>query len=139
MVPNTGCRNNGLDCNTFLSLTVTVAIIFFALGPIIQVIESTVISGLVSLINAPFGIGYILFGGLQQVLTITGLHHSLGIIEFSLLSDTGLNMIQPLTTASMAGQFGAAIGTAFLMKDKIQRTNMISLLQFLHYSELLNR
>src|SRR5699024_621716 len=44
----------------------------------------------------------------------------------SLLSDTGLNMIQPLTTASMAGQFGAAIGTAFLMKDKIQRTNMIS-------------
>jgi len=110
----------------FLSLTVTVAIIFFALGPIIQVIESTVISGLVSLINAPFGIGYILFGGLQQVLTITGLHHSLGIIELSLLSDTGLNMIQPLTTASMAGQFGAAIGTAFLMKDKIQRTNMIS-------------
>lgn len=110
----------------FLTLTVTLAIIFFGLGPIIQGIESFVINGLVSVISAPFGIGYILFGGLQQLLTITGLHHSLSIIELSLLSDTGANMIQPLTTASMAGQFGAAIGTALLMKDKIQRTNMIS-------------
>src|SRR5699024_8662571 len=36
------------------------------------------------------------------------------------------NMIQPLTTVSMAGQFGAAIGAAFLMNDKVNRTNMIS-------------
>lgn len=110
----------------FLTLTGTLAIIFFGLGPIIQGIESFVINGLVDAIGAPFGIGYILFGGLQQLLTITGLHHSLGIIELSLLSDTGVNMIQPLTTASMAGQFGAAIATAFLMKDKVQRTNMVS-------------
>ncbi|MFL2142099.1 PTS sugar transporter subunit IIA, partial [Ruoffia sp. FAM 26254] len=27
---------------------------------------------------------------------------------------------------SMAGQFGAAIGAAFLMKDQVKRTNMIS-------------
>jgi PTS system sucrose-specific IIC component len=110
----------------FLTLTITIAIILFVLGPIIQGIESFVINGLVSAISAPFGIGYILFGGLQQLLTITGLHHSLSIIELSLLSDIGSNMIQPLTTASMAGQFGAAIGTALLMKDKVQRTNMIS-------------
>jgi len=110
----------------FLTVTFTIAIILFGLGPIIQMIESFVINGLVTVINAPLGIGYILFAGLQQVLVITGLHHSLGIIELSLLSDTGLNMIQPLATASMAGQFGAAIATAFLMKDKIRRTNMIS-------------
>lgn len=110
----------------FLTLTGTIAIILFVLGPIIQGIESFVINGLVSVINAPFGIGYILFGGLQQLLVITGLHHSIGIIEISLLSDTGLNVIQPLTTASMAGQFGAALGTAFLIKDKVRRTNMIS-------------
>ena len=110
----------------FLTLTVTIAIILFGLGPIIQGIESFVINGLVSVINAPFGIGYILFGGLQQLLVITGLHHSIGIIEINLLSNTGLNVIQPLTTASMAGQFGAAIGTALLMKDKVKRTNMIS-------------
>ncbi|WP_035446293.1 PTS transporter subunit EIIC [Atopobacter phocae] len=110
----------------FLTLTVTLFIILFILGPVIQGIESVVINALVSVINAPFGIGYILFGGLQQLLVITGLHHSIGIIEINLISNTGFNVIQPLTTASMAGQFGAAIGTALLMKDKVRRTNMIS-------------
>jgi len=110
----------------FLTLTVTIGIILFVLGPIIQGVESFVINGLLSVINAPLGIGYILFGALQQLLVITGLHHSLSIIELSLISDTGLNMIQPLTTASMAGQFGAAIGTGLLMKDSVRRTNMIS-------------
>lgn len=71
----------------FLTVTFTIAIILFGLGPIIQMIESFVINGLLTVINAPLGIGYILFAGLQQVLVITGLHHSLGIIELSLLSD----------------------------------------------------
>ncbi len=110
----------------FLSLTITIAIILFILGPIIQVIETFVIDGLVTLIGAPFGIGYTLYGALQQLLVITGLHHSLGIIELSLIADTGLNMLNPLGTASMAGQFGAAIGTALMMKDKVRRSNMVS-------------
>ena len=110
----------------FLTITITIGVILFLLGPIIQVIESFVIDGIVTLINAPLGIGYIVFGALQQLIVITGLHHSIGLIEITLLSDTGLNVIQPLTTVSMAGQFGAAIGTAFLMKDQVKRTNMIS-------------
>ena len=110
----------------FLTITITIGVILFVLGPIIQVIESFVIDGIVTLINAPLGIGYIVFGALQQLIVITGLHHSIGLIEITLLSDTGLNVIQPLTTVSMAGQFGAAIGTAMLVKDKVKRTNMIS-------------
>lgn len=110
----------------FLTITITIGVILFVLGPIIQVIESFVIDGIVTLINAPLGIGYIVFGALQQLIVITGLHHSIGLIEITLLSDTGLNVIQPLTTVSMAGQFGAAIGAAFLMKDQVKRTNMIS-------------
>ena len=110
----------------FLTITLTIAAILFVLGPIIQTIESTVLNGIIKVINAPFGIGYILFGGLQQLIVVTGLHHSIGLIEINLLSDVGVNVIQPLTTASMAGQFGAAIGTAFLMKDKLKRSNMIS-------------
>src|SRR5690625_5650909 len=110
----------------FLTLTITISIILFVLEPIIQIVESFVINGLVAMIDAPFGIGYVVFAALQQVLTITGLHHSLGIFELSLISDTGLNMIQSLTTASMAGQFGATIGTSFLVQDKLRRTIMIS-------------
>lgn len=109
----------------FLSLTVTVGIIFFLVGPIIQVIERVVLGGIVSAIDAPLGIGYVLFGALQQLLVVSGLHHALGVVELSSLSETGLNVIQPLTTASMAGQFGAAIGTAMLVHG-VRRSNMIS-------------
>ena len=110
----------------FLTITITISVILFVLGPIIQVIESFVFDGIIALINAPLGIGYIIYGALQQLIVITGLHHSISLIEITLLSDTGLNVLQPLGTVSMAGQFGAAIGTAFLMKDQVKRTNMIS-------------
>lgn len=110
----------------FLTITLTLAVMLFALGPILQLAESGVINSIVYLVEAPFGIGYIIFGGLQQVIVITGLHHSIGIIEISLLNNTGENIIQTLTTVSMAGQFGAAIGVAVLLKDKVKRTNAIS-------------
>ena len=78
------------------------------------------------LIEAPLGIGYMIYAGLQQVLVITGLHHSLSILELQLLADTGTNVLNPLGTASMAGQFGAAISAALLMKNKLKKTNAIS-------------
>ena len=110
----------------FLTILITVGLIFFLVGPIIQVLESAVINGIVSIINAPFGLGYLVFSALQQLIVITGLHHSFSIIELNLLSSTGFNMIQPLTSVSMAGQFGAAIGMAVLVEDKVKRSNMIS-------------
>jgi PTS system sucrose-specific IIC component len=78
------------------------------------------------LIQAPLGIGYIIYAGLKQVLVITGLHHSLSIIELQLLADTGTNVLNPLGTASMAGQFGAAISAALIMKDKLKKSNALS-------------
>ncbi len=110
----------------FLTITITIASILFILGPITHMIETSVTGSIISLINFPLGIGYIVFGAFQQVLTITGLHHSIGIIELDLLANTGKNVIQPLTTASMAGQFGAAVGFAFLLKDKLKRANALS-------------
>ncbi|TLQ09657.1 PTS sugar transporter subunit IIA [Marinilactibacillus psychrotolerans] len=110
----------------FLTIVITISTMLFLLGPILQFAESGVINGIVYLLEAPLGIGYILFGGLQQVITITGLHHSIGIIEISLLNDTGRNVIQTLTTVSMAGQFGAAVSAALLMRDKVKRANALS-------------
>lgn len=110
----------------FLTITITLAVMLFALGPVLQVVETTVINSLVYLIEAPLGIGYIIFGAVQQLIVITGLHHSIGIVEIGLLNSTGENVIQTLTTVSMAGQFGAAIGAAFLFKDKVKKSNAIS-------------
>lgn len=110
----------------FVAVTVTMVVVMLGVGPFIQLFEDYVINGIIWLINAPFGIGYAVFGGLQQLIVITGLHHSISIIEIGLLNDVGYNVIQPLATASMAGQFGAALGAAFLVKNKVKRTNMLA-------------
>lgn len=110
----------------FLTIIVTLSAMLFLLGPILQLAESFVIGGIVNLLEAPFGIGYVVFGALQQVITITGLHHSIGIIEISLLNDTGRNAIQTLTTVSMAGQFGAAVSAALLMENNVKKANALS-------------
>ena len=91
-----------------------------------QVAEKAVINGIVYLVQAPFGIGYILYAAVQQLIVITGLHHSLSIIELGLLNTSGENVLQVLGTASMAGQFGAAIAAAFLYRNKVKRSNAIS-------------
>lgn len=110
----------------FLTITITIFLMLVILGPITHTMEIGVTDFIVMLINAPLGIGYIIFGGLQQVLVITGLHHSLSIIELQLLADSGRNVINPLITASMAGQFGAAIGATLIMKDKLKKSNALS-------------
>lgn len=110
----------------FLTIVVTLTLVLFALGPILQVAEKAVINGIVYLVQAPFGIDYILYAAVQQLIVITGLHHSLSIIELGLLNTSGENVLQVLETASMAGQFGAAIAAAFLYRNKVKRSNAIS-------------
>lgn len=73
----------------FVAVTVTMAVVMLGVGPFIQLFEDYVINGIIWLINAPFGIGYAVFGGLQQLIVITGLHHSISIIEIGLLNDVG--------------------------------------------------
>lgn len=110
----------------FVSLTVTIAVMLLVLGPILQAIESGVIDSIIFLLEAPIGIGYIIYAAFQQLLVITGLHHSLSIIEISLINDTGVNVLNTLGTASMAGQFGAAIATALMMTNKVKKSNALS-------------
>lgn len=110
----------------FVTLSVTIFAMLLVLGPILQTVETGVLDGIVWLVEAPLGIGYIIYSALQQVIVITGLHHSLSIVELGLLSDTGGNVLNALGTASMAGQFGAAVSAALLMKSQIKRANALS-------------
>lgn len=110
----------------FFTLTITIFLMLFILGPVTHQLESMVSDFIVVLIEAPLGIGYMIYAAFQQMLVITGLHHSLSIIELQLLADTGFNVLNPLGTASMAGQFGAAISAALLMRNKLKKTNALS-------------
>ena len=100
----------------FLTIIIGMSMGFLVLGPIFSNVEHLVMISIKHILNVPFGIGGAIFGGLQQLLTVAGLHHSLMIVEASYLSTDGINPLNALYAASMAGQAGAAI--AFTLKEK---------------------
>lgn len=110
----------------FLTIIIGMLGAFFIIGPIFTLVEELVMSLVQGVVGLPFGIGGAIFGGVQQALTVTGLHHSLMIIETSYLASKGINPLNALITASMAGQAGAAIAYAMSIKDKEERALKIS-------------
>ena len=110
----------------FLTIVIGILAAFFVLGPIFTMVEDIIMMGVQSVIELPFGIGGAIFGGTQQALTVTGLHTSLMLIETSYLVSKGVNPMNALITASMAGQAGAAIAYAMSIKDKEDRTLKLS-------------
>ena len=110
----------------FLTIVIGILAAFFVLGPIFTMVEDIIMMCVQSVIELPFGIGGAIFGGVQQALTVTGLHTSLMLIETSYLASKGVNPMNALITASMAGQAGAAIAYAMSIKDKEDRTLKLS-------------
>lgn len=110
----------------FLTIVIGILAAFFVLGPSFTMVEDIIMMGVQSVIELPFGIGGAIFGGTQQALTVTGLHTSLMLIETSYLASKGVNPMNALITASMAGQAGAAIAYAMSIKDKEDRTLKLS-------------
>lgn len=110
----------------FVSILVSITVVLFIVGPILHGVEQYATQGVLLLTQIPFGIGQIFYAATQQLIVITGMHHALSVIEIQLINETGVNILQPLGTASMAGQFGAAIAVATLMKNKKQKSNAIS-------------
>lgn len=110
----------------FLTIIIGMFAGFLILGPLFSTIEHLVMNSIKSLLNIPFGIGGAIYGACQQILTVTGLHHSLMIVETSYLSTEGINPLNALGTASMAGQAGAAITFALREKNKEKRALQFS-------------
>lgn len=110
----------------FLTIIIGMFAGFLILGPLFSTIEYLVMNSIKSLLNIPFGIGGAIYGACQQILTVTGLHHSLMIVETSYLSTEGINPLNALGTASMAGQAGAAIAFALREKNKEKRALQFS-------------
>lgn len=110
----------------FLTIIIGMLSAFLVIGPIFTTIENFIMSLVQGAIGLPFGIGGGIFAGIQQLLTVTGLHHSLMIVETSYLATTGFNPLNALITASMAGQAGAAISYAMSIKNKEERALKLS-------------
>ena len=105
----------------FLTITIGMLAGLLVIGPIFNIVEHGVMISSEMIVNLPFGIGGAIFGAFQQVLTVTGLHHSLMVVELNFLSTLKVNPLNAMITASMAGQAGAAIAYTMSLKDKEQK------------------
>lgn len=110
----------------FVSILIPIAVVLLVVGPLLHSVELFATQGVLALMGLPFGIGQIIYAAFQQIIVITGMHHALSVLEIQLITETGVNILQPLGTASMAGQFGAAIAVATMIKDRNQKANALS-------------
>ena len=87
------------------SVLISTVLLFTIVGPVGRLLSNGITNGLVWMTQNLGILGYMVFGGVQQIIVITGLHHIFGAIEAQLLSDTGRNFLNPLM-----GQGGAVLG-----------------------------
>lgn len=101
----------------FLSLTLSVMIAHFILGPIGwtigTAISNVVNAGLTSNIKSLFGA---VFGFVYAPLVITGLHHMSNAIDLQLIADFGGTTLWPMIALSNIAQGSAVLGMIFLQK-----------------------
>lgn len=89
---------------------VSAFLLFTVVGPVGRLLASGLTTGLVWMTQNLGFVGYAIFGGVQQIIVITGLHHLFGAIEGQLLVDTGRDFINPLASVAVCAQGGAVLG-----------------------------
>ena len=92
------------------SVLISTVLLFTVVGPVGRLLSNGITNGLVWMTQNLGILGYMVFGGVQQIIVITGLHHIFGAIEAQLLSDTGRNFLNPLMSVALMGQGGAVMG-----------------------------
>lgn len=92
------------------SVLISTVLLFTIVGPVGRLLSNGITNGLIWMTQNLGILGYMVFGGVQQIIVITGLHHIFGAIEAQLLSDTGRNFLNPLMSVALMGQGGAVLG-----------------------------
>ncbi|MFP7288215.1 sucrose-specific PTS transporter subunit IIBC [Shouchella clausii] len=108
----------------FLTLLIALMLGLFVLGPVFHEVEILILSAVTWILQLPFGIGGFIYGGINQFIVVTGLHHALNLIEIQMLSDTGWNMVNAISSGSIAAQAGAALAVG--LKAKSLKTKSIA-------------
>lgn len=109
----------------FLTLAISLLLGLFIVGPALSIVETAMTDLLMSLLTLPFGIGGIAYGGLIQILCSVGMHHSVTPLIAVLYTEVGVDYINPMGSAAIAGQLGAGLAIVLMQRDKIKRADMI--------------
>ena len=109
----------------FLTLTISMALGFVVVGPIMHGLEQTVFGAVQSFLEIQ-GIGGLVIGGLQQVIVIFGVHHVFSALEIYLLSTIHSDPFNAIITCATIAQGGAALAVSLKAKDPKKRALFIS-------------
>ena len=109
----------------FLTLLISLLVGLFAVGPVLSAVEKGMTDLILMLLKLPFGIGGIAYGGLIQILCSVGMHHTVTPIIVSIFTETGVDYINPMGAAAIAGQLGAGLAVVMMQKNRQARANMI--------------
>ena len=109
----------------FLVLLIMITAGLFLIGPVFHIVENGIFTATLWVLDLPLGLSGLIIGGLHQVIVITGVHHIFNLLEIQLLERVGENAFNPLITAAIAAQGGAALAVG--MKSKAKKMKALAL------------
>ncbi|MGI3066447.1 PTS transporter subunit EIIC [Vibrio diabolicus] len=108
----------------FITLLISLIVGLVFVGPTLLGIEKLITEAVLYFLQIPYGIGGLIYGGAIQFMAVTGMHHTIVPITIAMVTDTGFDFINPLGTAAIAGQFGAAMAVMTMQTNKVKRSGM---------------
>lgn len=110
-----------------LTILISSLLLFTIIGPLGRELGNGLTNSLLWATEHLGIFGYMLFAGVQQLIVISGLHHTFGAIESQLIANTGRDFLNPLMSVALLGQGGAVLGYMLLHRqDKKVREVSIS-------------
>lgn len=102
----------------FITLFITLFFALMIIGPIAHQIEVSLVKIVTLLFTLPFGLGGLIWGGLSQLIVVTGVHQALSIIEIQMLAEKGWNIVNPIGSCAIVAQAGATFAVGMKSKSK---------------------
>lgn len=101
-----------------VSVFVTGFLTMAMIGPAFNIVESSIINGIQTLISLPFGIGSLVMGALYAPTVVTGIHHMYTIIDLGQIKEFGCTYWLPLASSANIAQGAAALAVALKTRDQ---------------------
>lgn len=100
----------------FFTMLVTFTIMILGVGPVMHTIELGMVSGVEAIIHIPFGIGGFIIGAIYPLMVLLGIHHTMIMVETSLLANTGFNPL--ITLEAMYGFANLGVALALMLRAR---------------------
>lgn len=113
----------------FMTMLLTFLIMILGIGPVLHTVELGMVGVVQFLIDLPLGIGGFAIGAAYPLMVLIGIHHTLTMVETSLLANTGFNAL--ITICAMYGFANVGSCLAFTLRsknDKVKSTAIGSML-----------